>query len=162
MNIQPIKKVLHSLAATIQPLSNDEYTRPINALSHATIGEHTRHIIELFQCLTSAYSKGVLNYDDRERNQLMQNNVAIAVQQLEALSLNIEQKNKCLALTNSLSDSREIIETNYYRELLYNFEHCIHHQALIKVGLLSLNKMPDSEDFGIAPSTLAYKKVCAQ
>lgn len=162
MNIQPIKKVLHSLIATIQPLSNDDFTRPINVLSHATIGEHTRHIIELFQCLTSAYSKGILNYDDRERNQLMQNNVHVAVQQLEALSLSIEQENKCLALTNSLSDSREIIETNYYRELLYNFEHCIHHQALIKVGLLALNKMPDSEDFGVAPSTLAYRKACAQ
>ena len=162
MDIQPIKKVLYSLIATIQTLSNDDFTMPINALSQATIGEHTRHIIELFQCLTTAYPTGILNYEDRKRNHLMQNNIDVAIEQLEILCLCIEQENKSLALTNSLSDSRETIETNYYRELLYNFEHCIHHQALIKVGLFSLNKMPNSEDFGIAPSTLAYKKACAQ
>jgi hypothetical protein len=30
-------------------------------------------------------------------------------------------------------DGEEIrVESNYLRELLYNLEHCIHHQALIK------------------------------
>jgi hypothetical protein len=51
------------------------------------------------------------------------------------------------------------IPTNFYRELLYNIEHCIHHQALIKVAF---NEMKMShllnKNFGVAPSTIQYRE----
>ena len=162
MNFHPIKKVLQSLITTLKPLTLDEFTSPIKSLSNATIGEHTRHIIELFQCVLIAYNEGIVNYDDRKRNQLMQNNLDTALEQLQILCESIEKDNIPLKLKTSESQNNEFIETNYYREILYNFEHCIHHQALIKVGLLALNKTPNSHEFGVAPSTIAYKKICAQ
>ena len=55
-----------------------------------------------------------------------------------------------------------VIESNYYRELMYNIEHCIHHQAIIKIALLHLGKTEIVENFGIAKSTIEYRRQCAQ
>jgi hypothetical protein len=44
-------------------LSQTEYSNSCAELSNATIGEHTRHIIEMFQCLENQYDLGVVNYD---------------------------------------------------------------------------------------------------
>ena len=45
---------------------------------------------------------------------------------------------------------------------MYNLEHAIHHHALIKVGLKIMTKIELPESFGVAPSTIQYRKVCAQ
>jgi hypothetical protein len=42
------------------------------SLSSATIGEHTRHVIEMFQCLLNNYESGVVNYDERARDIVLQ------------------------------------------------------------------------------------------
>jgi hypothetical protein len=162
MNFQPTKIILNSLIETLKLFTPQEFTLPISPLSNATIGEHTRHIIELYQCLLMSYANGNLNYDNRERNKVIENNIDIAIEHLTKLCDTIEKDNKKLELTDNNPEFSESIETNYFREVVYNFEHCIHHQALIKVGLLALNKMPNSTDFGVAPSTLAYKKACVQ
>lgn len=51
MLIPSIQKTLNELLELIHQLSDEDYTKPCEALSNATIGEHTRHIIEMFQCL---------------------------------------------------------------------------------------------------------------
>jgi hypothetical protein len=54
------------------------------------------------------------------------------------------------------------ISSNYHRELLYNLEHCIHHQALLKVALLPMKNIKIDADFGVARSTVAYRNQCVQ
>jgi hypothetical protein len=41
-----------------------------------------------------------------------------------------------MELQQIINDKEICIDSNYFRELLYNLEHCIHHQALIKVVVL--------------------------
>ena len=55
------------------------YTAPCAELSNASIGEHTRHVIELYQCLLAGYEKGEVNYDARKRNKLYENDRAEAI-----------------------------------------------------------------------------------
>ena len=54
------------------------------------------------------------------------------------------------------------IETNYYREVAYNLEHTIHHMALIRVGITEISTIQLPDDFGVASSTVKYRKQCAQ
>jgi hypoxanthine-guanine phosphoribosyltransferase len=49
-----------------------------------------------------------------------------------------------------------------FRELLYNLEHCIHHQALIKVVVLQSSTVFVNDNFGVASSTIEYRNRCAQ
>lgn len=162
MLIQSIKNNLSENIELLRQLTNDEFTEKNPELSNATIGEHVRHTIELFGCLLESYNYGVINYDDRKRDLLLQTNKNEAITILEKYLLELDKPNKELSLTYNCFSTIELLQTNYYRELIYNLEHSIHHQALIKVALLSLPHIKISSSFGVAPSTLEYRKQCAQ
>ncbi len=156
-------EALHDLINVIQQLPNQAlYATPCEALSNATIGQHSRHIIELYQCLLAGYSIAEINYDDRKRNTLYENDINAAVAVLKEIQQGLQQPDKFVKIFCGTNASSVCIESNYYREVLYNLEHCIHHQALIKVALLSIKDIQISEGFGVAPSTLQYRQQCAQ
>ncbi|MBL7703388.1 MAG: hypothetical protein JNM14_14145 [Ferruginibacter sp.] len=156
-------EALTSLADALQQLPDqNSYTNPCEALSNATIGQHTRHIIELYQCLLAGYAEGKINYDGRKRNPLYENDIAAAIDEIRQIQNKLEQPDKELSIFCGTNDHSVCIESNYYREVLYNLEHCIHHQALIKVALLSHKNINIAEGFGVAPSTLQYRRECAQ
>jgi len=143
--------------------SQSSYTEPCQALSDATIGQHTRHIIELYQCLLSGYKDAVVNYDGRKRNKLFENNINEAIAVIKEILADLERPDKNLTVVcDAETDQPVHIQSNYYREVLYNLEHCIHHQALIRVALISKNGILISDDFGVAPSTMQYRRQCAQ
>ena len=78
MLIPAIHKTLNELTDLLSQLTDDDYCCPCHDLSNATIGEHTRHIIEMFQCLENQYETGIVNYDNRKRDYAIQNNITFA------------------------------------------------------------------------------------
>ncbi|NHM08173.1 DinB family protein [Flavobacterium sp. CYK-4] len=161
MLLQSIQQTLGGLSDLLAQLSPGQYTQPCQSLSGATIGEHTRHIIELFQCLQNQYETGVVNYELRQRNYAIQTDITSAQNAITQILDTLQKPEKNLELQQTLSGQQFSIPTNYHRELVYNLEHCIHHQALIKVALLPLENICVEENFGVAPSTLEYRKQCA-
>lgn len=162
MLIHFVKRNLEENIQLLRQLTNAELTTKNLKLSQATIGEHIRHSIELLDCLLSNYEIGIVNYDVRQREIKIQTDINYAITILENQVKNIEKPNKSLSLVHCSFSESELLPTNYYRELLYNLEHSIHHQALIKVALFSFPHIKISDSFGVAPSTLAYRKECAQ
>jgi hypothetical protein len=162
MLIPAISKTLNELSDLVSQLSNDDYCCPCHDLSNATIGEHTRHIIEMFQCLQNQYQTGVVNYDLRKRDYLIQTDTIFAKECIAAILNQVDKPNKELQLQQIVDGKELLIGSNYNRELFYNLEHCIHHQALIKVAILQLKTIEIDENFGVARSTIEYRKQCAQ
>ena len=162
MLVLSIHKALKELSGLMAQLSDADYTNPCRELSNATIGAHTRHIIEMFQCLENQYDSGVVNYDSRKRDDAIQTRVAVAQHAIETLWNRLDKPNKNLELQQTVAGECITIKTNYFRELLYNLEHCIHHQALIKVAVLQLQHLAVDEDFGVAHATIEYRNQCAQ
>lgn len=160
--LKEAKNVLMQLVESLNTFSYDEYTQKNSLLSNSTIGEHTRHIIELFQQLLVGYENNTIDYDKRKRNVEIQQNIDFAIECIANIISNIDLENKKLILKTLYSSSENQIETNYFRELLYNIEHCIHHQAIIKIALLHFGKTEITENFGIAKSTIEYRKQCVQ
>ncbi|APD07156.1 hypothetical protein UJ101_01640 [Flavobacteriaceae bacterium UJ101] len=154
MDFKEVKKIIDSLKDLILKLDNQDYVYRQDSLSGSTIGEHSRHIIELFQCLEKGYSSAKVSYDDRKRNSSIQENTKVAFDILEVVKNSIIKEDKPVLLKSSFGD----IQTSYYREVLYCVEHCIHHQALIRVALIELGKedLIDNQ-FGVAPSTLKHR-----
>ena len=157
-SIEALNSLIHVL--TQLPLHN--YPAPCNALSNASIGQHTRHIIELYQCLIAGYITAEIKYDDRKRDLLLENDVIVAVDAIKEIQLNLDKPDKAVKIFCETDGDAVCIESNYYREVLYNLEHCIHHQALIKVALLSVKDIQIADGFGVAHSTLQYRQQCAQ
>ena len=162
MLIPSINKALNKLELLLIQLSNDDYSSPCKSLSNSTIGEHTRHIIEMFQCLENQFESGIVNYDKRNRDYRIQTDTNFALQCIADIKNQLDKENKTLVLQQIVDGEELKIESNYFRELLYNLEHCIHHQALIKVGVLQFETIAVDENFGVARSTIEYRNQCAQ
>lgn len=162
MLLKSIRHSLDELLYLLNQLSDQDYSKPCTALSNATIGEHTRHILEMFQCLENSYDLGILNYDNRERNIQIQTETDFAKKCIAAIKMGLKSENKIIYLEQIIDGLNIRIQSNYYRELLYNLEHCIHHQALIKVAVLQFENILVDENFGVARSTIEYRKQCVQ
>ncbi len=160
-----INKSVEQLNEVLDHISEQQYISTSENLSGATIGQHMRHIIELYQCLMSGYDAGVVCYDHRKRDSTIETNKELARQLLAEILSSVNRENKELKLESWHGDtdpSMVSLHTNYYRELMYNLEHSVHHMALIRVGLKELSTEPVSENFGVASSTIRYKQQCAQ
>jgi len=161
-----IQKVFGQLVQSIDLLNNDQYTQPSDLLFNATIGQHVRHIIELFTCVQSGYATGKVNYDKRKRDLNIETDCTLAIQLLKLLWEDIDKPNKSLLLESSFdkgdgSSTLFVVQTNYYREIIYNLEHSIHHMALIRIGLREMASIEVPEDFGVAHSTIQNRKLRA-
>lgn len=138
-------------------IDSDHYCKPSVVLSSSTIGQHTRHLLEAFLSLETAYPLGRLNYGLRKRNPLYETSPQSALMELERLKNALDLPDKELIIEFDFASNHGILNTGYHRELFYAIEHSIHHQALIKAALVEfkLNIVPDT--FGVAPSTLKYR-----
>lgn len=143
-------------------LPEDCYTKPCQALSEATIGQHTRHIIELYQCLLEGYAPAAVFYDRRKRDNRIEQEIRFAVDQLQRIQNSLERPKRKLLIYYNLNGVEEILESNYFREVMYNLEHTIHHMALIKVAIEHFTDIHLPESFGVAPSTMQYRNTCAR
>ncbi|MBF6609246.1 MAG: DinB family protein [Flavobacterium sp.] len=151
---------LNELITLLRRLSDRQYAQQFEVLSGASIGEHTRHMVEMLQCLHQP-SGNVVNYDKRPRDQALQSETATAIDAIGSVLEKLEVANRDLILEQVVGSESVQIQSNYHRELLYNLEHCIHHQALIKVAMIQLGITAD-RDFGVARSTIEYRNRCAQ
>jgi hypothetical protein len=158
MIIKSIHHCLNQIKDLLEQISDTDYAMPCSELSNASIGEHTRHIIELFQCIVREYDNGIVNYDKRDRNKRIETSTDYAINQIDVLLESINKPNRELLLQESGANEIITVNTNYYRELVYNLDHCIHHQALIKIGLLLNFDYKIDPDFGVAFSTIQYRK----
>ncbi|MDI9359085.1 MAG: hypothetical protein QM528_09060 [Phycisphaerales bacterium] len=153
--------IINQINQLLLVIKQEDYNRKINSLSDATIGGHVRHSIEMYQCLDNAYKSGVVDYSKRERNISTETDPKFAYQCFIEILKKIDKKNKHVTVKLE-DDSNTQFESSYARELLYCTEHLIHHMALVKVGLIEIGGYKVSEEFGVAPSTINYRKLCAQ
>jgi len=159
MIFQKLSQQLKSLDNLLLILNDDQYNQCIEHLGNTSIGEHTRHIIELIKCAITGYDKGVVDYVNRARDLTLQNNRSFALSVLADIEKKIRAQDKQLTLL--VEEIEEAVEstvtTTYFREIVYNTEHTIHHLALIKVALIEMNLAIVDDDFGMAYSTMKFK-----
>jgi hypothetical protein len=161
MNIEgSLKATLTQLQLVLMGLSDEEYGRPLPVLSNASVGQHTRHIIEFFQALDNDYESGVINYDKRKRDHALEANREQAQQALSSILGNIFRLDKEIFLFGTYSNEAPnpvAVRSTYYRELVYNLEHAVHHMAMIKIGIRQSTSLSVPVDFGVAAATLQYR-----
>jgi len=162
----PIRNTLLQLTDTVNQLSDLAYKQPCLQLSGASIGEHCRHIMELFKELLTGYESGLICYEKRQRDLVLETNKEKAIVEIRMIINSIQLPDKKLVLSFQLDQDQNLdykIDSNYYRELLYNLEHCVHHMALIRIGIKELTNLNLPDSFGVAASTIKHKNgQCAQ
>jgi hypothetical protein len=156
--------ILSQLSDLINALSETEFVKPVNALSNSTLGQHLRHTLEFFVCLEHGYEQGLVNYDKRAHDKLIETDKFIALSAIQRISDFVRKVNEDKAMKLEVgydlhADDFCVIDTNFLRELTYNIEHAVHHMAIMKIGVREVAPhiiLP--ADFGIAASTIRYKE----
>jgi hypothetical protein len=152
------KDVLEELIQLIIQINPGDFATVSPVLKSASIGQHCRHIIELYQCLLESYHVGIVAYDKRRRDHLIETDKEFALSKIQDILSNIHELDKGIILLHHIGGEDLIFKSSYLREVFYNLEHCIHHQALIKLASMDLGYIQLPESFGIARSTLIFKK----
>lgn len=156
-------EVLAQGEALLTGFSDAQYAKT-DAL-RASVGAHYRHSLEHFKILLEAVNESEIDYDRRARD------TGLETDRLFALQVTRDFRHAARFLSTLSAD--RAIEARYKvsyadpgscsasstigREIMYAVSHAIHHYALI--GLIcDMRKIPVPQDFGVAPSTIAYKE----
>lgn len=162
MKHNPYIDVLKQLAQLLTQLDNTQYATPLSILNGSSIGQHTRHVIEFYRCLLQGFSKGIVDYDARERDLTLETDLIFVLENIATIRHQIEESSSTTLRFSLAVKYNEyapsLVETNFTRELVYLVEHSIHHYALIKIGLQeNFPSVVIPNNFGIAYSTVRHQ-----
>jgi len=161
MIFDKVQRLLDQITDSLAQIDNTDYTTPIEAFDGATLGQHTRHVVEHFQCLIKSQSSRHINYDNRERSLPLESDIEECISAMSEISKNIRSNDFEIEIMQDFLKSASnvgTIRSSYLREVLYNMDHLVHHQALMKIGFLQLKpQMHMSKHFGYADATIKHK-----
>ena len=158
---QSVQVIFKQLEDSLVQVSNEQYCKSIETLSGATVGQHVRHIVEMFVCLQDGYTTGTVNYEKRKRDITIESSKEVAIDLMQQLHQSLFICNKDLMLEAGFDENSfglTHLPTNYFREIAYNLEHAIHHMALIKIGMNELVGIKLPVGYGVASSTIKYRQ----
>lgn len=156
--------ILLQLTDLVNQITEQDFNKPVDTLGNSTIGQHLRHTLEFFICLEQGFEKGLINYDKRAHDKLIETDKFIALSVISKINEFIisQPTDKALKLEAGYDLDKEefvTINTNFLRELVYNIEHAVHHMAIMKIGIREVAPyITLSHDFGIAASTIRYQE----
>ncbi|MBN9382453.1 MAG: hypothetical protein J0H74_16915 [Chitinophagaceae bacterium] len=154
--------ILHlflQLENLLEQLSDEQYNTSVEALSRATIGQHFRHVIECYQELEKGYHRGFVNYEQRKRDHNLETNRRFALRQMALVGDMLEKPERSLVLVADMGKEVYIdVPTTYYRELIHNLDHTVHHMALMRIGVSAVSAVLLPSAFGVAYSTIKFRE----
>ncbi len=146
----------------LSQLDDELYTCVALEITHAGVGGHLRHCLDFYDAFLRGFKLGNVDYDLRERNELIEKDrsaasakIGEAIALLEQLPAN-QDKELLVKLEGEQAENvASWTRSSIRRELQFLLSHTVHHYALIAI-LLRLNGFQPAADFGVAPSTLKY------
>src|SRR5688572_15931437 len=127
--------VLNDLRIYLSVIDPVTYQAPLDILSGSTIGQHTRHIIEFYNCLLEQCCEADINinYTNRRRDHTIESQPDIALQHVNEINdklMDLDISRNCKLDCLEHGQEGLIVESTIGRELIYNIEHTIHHLAI--------------------------------
>ena len=158
--------IIDQVNHVLQQLEPDAYKKPLPEYNGSSLGQHFRHILEFFQCLENGAMTGLVDYAGRERNLLYEDNPKLTIEAFNVLVpvlLELPLSKKVLVRAEFGSDERPDFESSVGRELVFVYDHAIHHLAIIKIGLhCHFPEVNADPDLGVSPSTIKHRKAMSQ
>jgi hypothetical protein len=114
----------------------------------SSIGAHMRHVLDHYSSFLAGIDSGVVNYDARVRETLVETDRVSGIEQAKSIVERLKSS------VNTTEDEVHSV-SSVGRELQFLASHTVHHYALIAIASRMQGIIPP-DTFGIAPSTLKY------
>ncbi len=161
-----LKQTLAQEHTLLSMLTDAQYTAAGTGIYKSSIGMHIRHNLDHFAAFFDGLQTGRVDYESRQRNQLIEESVEFATNLIADYSvrldsITVEAGAKLLVREEdgaSLENS-QWLPTSCGRELQFLLGHTVHHHAIIAM-MMTEKALPLPEGFGVAPSTQRHEESC--
>jgi hypothetical protein len=145
----------------LELLSDEEYAESQGGRS--PVGPQYRHVLEHYQAFLGGIAAGRVDYDARARETLLERSrsaaLALTRQSLAALEALRDQADRPIEVQmETEAGVPDWRASSAGRELQFLLSHTLHHYALIRL-LLPDRVHTLGPDFGVAPSTLSFRRI---
>ncbi len=166
--IQANVNYLQQVCSLVKKLDDSLYVRKESMFYDSTVGGHLRHCLDHYEAFLKGVVDGKIDYDARDRDQgvecetrTAEERILTIISQLESLCegeicADLLVKMDCGEVSNSVTWQ----PSSMGRELQFLISHTVHHFAMIR-GICQNMGEELPLDFGMAPSTLRYRKSLA-
>lgn len=159
---QQSSNIFDQIIYLLEQIDDTDYCTPIDAFDGSSLGKHFRHVSDFYQCVIDGSVHGILDYGCRRRDERFERSTEAAIDTFNTLkntvcTLHDDASLDVMADFNQHTTSKTLVKSSVGRELMYGYDHAIHHLAIIKIGLKIL--CPDvliDHQMGLAPSTLSF------
>lgn len=153
--------ILNQLRCVLAQFDKKDYQKPLPILNGVSIGQHSRHIIEFYQCLFEGQVSLKINYDSRQRDLRIETDLDYALVLIDDFIEKIENSNFVETIVLEVAfdhlKTTEVLSSSD-RELTYLIEHTIHHLAILNIAINAVFKeISLPANFGVAFSTIHYQ-----
>lgn len=155
--------ITHQIVDLLDRLDNTNYAKPLAVFNGSSLGKHFRHILDFYYCMLKFEKEGTVDYAKRKRDPEVEVDTQAAKVAFQHVLESIADLDEELAITVkadfsvSEEESRPVVYSTVGREMMFAFDHAVHHLAIIKIGLrVAFPEFEVDENLGIAPSTLKH------
>jgi hypothetical protein len=148
----------------IQSLSTEQYRYKATPLLRSSIGEHFRHITDIYFALIQGFEHGIVDFNLRRRGALGERNREMALGELTQIKTWLRNLNsECNLLIQiktevALSKTQAVeFKSSLARELIFCSSHATHHYAVMGI-IAKLQDINVEDGFGLAASTATYER----
>lgn len=159
------KYMITQMVDLLSAINDESYRAKLPIFKGSSIGQHFRHISDFYSCLSQGLKNGLIDYSSRERNVLIETETEFAKIVFQNFLSDIDclDESKMIRVmaefTDEINVERTAVKSSVGRELMYAYDHAVHHLAMIKMGLLvAFPEITIDENIGVAPSTLKHWK----
>ncbi|HHB78299.1 MAG TPA: DinB family protein [Saprospiraceae bacterium] len=156
--INPILDNLDRGYVLLDSLTNEQFVANHIGPYNSTVGQHFRHILDIFSCIFNGLDERKVDLTARERNELAESNIGVARNYLDTIyeklkSIQDLDPNIPVKVTDDLGLGRVDVNYTLGSALCQAHSHAIHHFASLGYMLHQLDvKIPDTR-FGYNPTT---------
>jgi len=158
-----VEEMIDQIILLLEQIPSEDFSRSLEVYEDATLGKHFRHIYEFFDCLLEQCDDGRLDYGKRKREESIENSPQVARNHFMTLLDRISclEENQTLEVYTDFADEtggRHKVHTTVGREIMYAYDHAVHHLAIVRIGLSSLSpEINIDSNLGVAASTIRHQ-----
>lgn len=154
--------IIEQISDLLDRINSDTYAKPLHLFNGSSIGQHFRHIVDFYGCL-SRCADGRVDYARRQRDTRVETEPGYAVEVLQGYFEKIKGLNEAdqvevvADFSSDVNEERPVVHSSIARELMYAYDHAVHHLAIIKMGLKATSPTFEvDKNLGVAPSTVKH------
>jgi uncharacterized damage-inducible protein DinB len=158
--------LLRQGVALLESLPDAAYARQVGTGS--SVGAQYRHVLDHYRCFLDGLAGGLVDYDARGRDPVMETSTTAAAEESRRLGEELARTTDrplaaplAVRLAVAAEGDRPAPQpSSVGRELLFLLSHTVHHFAILRL-LLEAEGIACDPELGVAPSTRAHRAATA-